>query len=1133
MINLSDEPIFIGRGTIDTQVKFACKQLTDCMVEQDALRSRKGENPKNRAFKSLINKQIKEFDKDFLQIAFKYSNQTKTPKTEDEISRLFFEYFGSHSLSAMNIGFLRADISVLYMQLWLNGDLILPISYKVIRNRKYTIPEYHELHKFIDSFFQPEVIHEPRQHSGDRIFYYASRVLRSTNWRRFQDFKIEDWAQFHVLSKKGENDGNFLSFNIPKVPWTGLLNQLLLRYPNDIQFNLDDVKAYSEWSYMSPQTSDFKAFRENWTPNAVKVKDRAPRKRALRTINAPSADDKYKDSLKAISGKLSHDSILEYIRKLKPNQKFISPNNDGLSYVGREFVDIKSLSQTWTQLFQQFKQYRVTHLGYESDKGLISSLNLLIDYICLYLPWWKELHPDSDVGIPSCPKQFKRAFYVHRSGEYSIDKMPLSLVDIIQIKRTSPNSVYSALIQILLFFSYLESHHSEDEGLVGVGFRNPISKFDLPKLKKRSKTSKLNFPQRTAGYLQYFAYSVEAFGEFLYEMSINPSNYQVKSKFNKVKLASAIFLDAQDFGYIPIFFFRGKAIPIFMVPNVFNWKSSVISTKVGLQSDKFIPYLTIIRAFILGIENGLRFASIRWLDKNTWDELNVGEPIEPDFSYYPKSKYSFKLSVNTDKVKEEKWQTPMVYRVRSMLHREEIFWSNIIIPDNETGEVPYQSREVSRFPNVLPLFKSSRSKMPISENIVQEYWVIFMAGFQSLFNRITSGEDIKFVYYAPIGGDKSKTAINKDSGCLFTPLTLFAVTTPHGCRSTFCTDKGQFLEVDDVANMVGHQSSITTHYYQSLRSEDALRKFEDLDKSLMKIDSSFYDENKSNFLRSDGAEGHIAKKLLNDREGAIANLGFIQSTPLWSMADTDEQAQSTDGLAMLKESPMSNFSYELTHICPVGGVCPEEVIKKLNGKRKCGTCDLAMKCIDHLPAISAKKNELIEKIQYLSKRIEVLTKKGEHQAAESLWEEQRDDATQYIGWRFSEDQLLLERKAMVEAMKDKDVNQKYIANEPELIKKHISVVARDETIAEFYLHRLAESNAYPALASQRVEAFSAKIIRVLQSSTNLYSEINIDTEDPITLAARGLKVMMDAKNLTVEQVSHLLVNQNHKMIENS
>lgn len=460
MINLSEEPIFIGYGTIDTQVKFACKQLTNSMEEQDALRSRKGTNPKNHAFKSLIKNQIKEFDQDFLQIAYKYSNQTKTPKTEDEISRLFFEYFGSHSLSAMHIGFLRADISVLYMQLWLNGDLVLPISYRVIRNRKYTIPEDHELYIFIDSFFQPEGNHGLRQHSGDRIFYYASRVLRSTNWRRFQDFKIEDWAQFHVLSKKGEKDGNYLSFNIPKIPWTGLLNELLVRYPNDIQFNLDDVNAYSEWAYTSTQTNDFKAFRASWTPNAVKVKVRAPRKRALRTINAPSADDKYKDSLKAISAELSHDAVLEYIRVLKPNQKFLSPNNDGVCYVGREFVDIKSLSQTWTQLFQQFRQYRLSHLGYESDKGLISSLNLLLDYICLYLPWWKELYPDSDVGIPTCPKEFKRAFYVHRSGEYSIDKMPLNLVDIIQIKRTTPDTVYSALNQILLFFSYLEMSNS-------------------------------------------------------------------------------------------------------------------------------------------------------------------------------------------------------------------------------------------------------------------------------------------------------------------------------------------------------------------------------------------------------------------------------------------------------------------------------------------------------------------------------------------------------------------------------------------------------------------------------------------------------------------------------------------------
>lgn len=1131
MINLSEDPVFIGIEDVNTQVKFACKQLIDSMSEQEVLRTRNGTSPKNIAFKTLFKNQVKWFDQDFLQIAYKYANQGVTPNSANETSRSFFQYFGEQSFNAKHIGYLRADLKVLFMQLWLNGDLLLPISYKLSINKKYTIPEDHELYKFVDSYYQPLGNSVSNRHTGDRIFYYASRILRSTNWRRFKDFKLEEWAKFHELSIKGEKDGKYAKFNIPKTPWTGFLNELLLRYPQDIHFDVDDLKAYSDWSFASVQTNDFELFRANWNPNEEKV--RLPKKRGLRPKKELSGESKYKNSLRAISDGLTHDDVLKYIKQLKPNKELLSTNFNGVSYIGREFADTKKISETWAKLFIQYKQYRLYNRGYESDKGLFASLNLLLDYICLYLPWWKDLYPNGSVGIPLSPKEFKRAYYVNRIQNYSLDTMPLTLIEFIRIKRSTPGTVYSALNQIHLFFSYLESYHAEDEELVGLGFRNPISKLDLPKLKKRSKTTKINFPQRTIGYLQYFAYSVEAFGQFLYEMALNPSHYLLKPELNKSELASQILFDTQDFGYVPIFFFKGKAIPLLKVPNSFNWKASVISCKDGLKVNRFIPYLSTIRAFILGIENGLRFASIRWLDKNIWDELNQGEPQEPDFSYYPKSNYSFKLSVNTDKVKDDKWQTPMVYRVRSMLQREEIFWSSIVIPDDESGEVPYQSRELSRFPNVTPLFKSPRSKMPISEKLIHDYWVIFMLGFQYLFNRVTDGEPIKFVYLSPLGGDKSKTIINKDSGCLYTPLSMLAITTPHGCRSTFCTDKGQFLEVDDIANMVGHESKITTHYYQSLRSEDALRKFENLDKTLMSIDSNYYDESQSNFLRSDGPDGHLANKLLKDRDVAIANLGFIQSTPLWSMSDTEEQAQSVDGLKMLKESPMSNFSYELTHICPVGNVCPEEVIKKLNGKRKCGTCDLAMKCIDHLPAISAKKNELIEKIQYISRRIDVLTKKGEHQAADALWEEQREEAAQYIGWRFSEEQLLLERKAMFEAMKEKEGNHKYIANEPELIKKHISVITRDETIAEFFLHRLAESNAYPALASSRVEAFGSKVIRVLQSSIDLTSEINADTEDSISLAVRGLKIMMETKNLTIDQISQLLDNHNLNLIDNS
>lgn len=55
--------------------------------------------------------------------------------------------------------------------------------------------------------------------------------------------------------------------------------------------------------------------------------------------------------------------------------------------------------------------------------------------------------------------------------------------------------------------------------------------------------------------------------------------------------------------------------------------------------------------------------------------------------------------------------------------------------------------------------------------------------------------------------------------------------------------------------------------------------------------------------------------------------------------------------------------FEPTHICPVGGMCPQEVMNIIAEKRRCGLCPLALKCVDNLDPIYAKQRDLMREIK--------------------------------------------------------------------------------------------------------------------------------------------------------------------------
>ena len=133
---------------------------------------------------------------------------------------------------------------------------------------------------------------------------------------------------------------------------------------------------------------------------------------------------------------------------------------------------------------------------------------------------------------------------------------------------------------------------------------------------------------------------------------------------------------------------------------------------------------------------------------------------------------------------------------------------------------------------------------------------------------------------------------------------------------------------------------------------------------------------------------------------------------------------------------------------------------KVGGLRRCGLCALAAKRVDHLPAISAKKNELHERIRSIAVRLSRVEAQGPLRLAERLHGEMELDAKELMGWELSE-QLLMARLREMQAGEGEPTA--YHADQPDLVKLHLRQVVRNQKECAFFLRTISDASAYPEI----------------------------------------------------------------------
>jgi hypothetical protein len=177
-----------------------------------------------------------------------------------------------------------------------------------------------------------------------------------------------------------------------------------------------------------------------------------------------------------------------------------------------------------------------------------------------------------------------------------------------------------------------------------------------------------------------------------------------------------------------------------------------------------------------------------------------------------------------------------------------------------------------------------------------------------------------------------------------------------------------------------------------------------------------------------------------------------------------------------------------------------------------------MKCVDHLTAIAAKRNQLMERIRYLHRRFESLKKAGEPTAVlDEIWDELELDINEWLGWKLSEEILTTMQR---ESGEDGTEDKMWHVERPEFVRRHLEKVMRTCDVTEFFLRRIADSNAYPTLSTPQVQAAAGRLKRKLLAGqdVDIIDSLTDDFES-VRDTARMLSIMMKATGLTMTQVA--------------
>lgn len=892
MINITDRPLVLLTGTalnlaiqesIATAVSLIELQLnrrSTIEVNQFAF---------YRLFRAHNRVSSVQFDELFIATCFDISQLDAHNSGNKVHQQKLLAYLITPGVAANSLPPLKRGIKLMLVELWRKRVVLLPSTFTIAPNFPTKLFK-HPLLDWMKSFDPSSQNKEAGASDARRMYYYGPRLLWTTDWQEPKDISLIEISELQRASKFYLNQKSpVMIAGGTQLPFSILAAQALKAFPKDAQYTSEDLVKYSKWLLTRAYArASFEEYKTQGTP--------APRKRDPRPRKEKTAPEPEK--LQAAD---DHASLRRNFSNLRMGRRSLGDwtFHDHLAYPGREHVDLTSATAKWIEPIRTYLHHRAHVKGYRSHSEATSVLNLLMDYLFFYLPWWIELAKTPKVGIPRSPKELSRFAFVSRHTSESLDEFPETLLTIIGWRRKSKESQNIAVHQLNLFFTFLETHFAEDESIAGPNFRSPLKpEFDAPRIKSRNKTTKEIIPKNAYSYLLFYLYAIEDAGMKLEKLACAG---KLPATPRSLLLSYWLNLEKLDVTDVTVKY-HSNEIPLGNIPNIFEWRERQL--KQGPDQNEvtvFMPHCTALRLLITSVETGLRAQSVQWLDKRLW--RREAAQVSDD-------SYTFPLYVNTDKVKEEPWITYVVYRVRDLLKRQEAFQEQFL-DANAFGPVFYEGSTETPFDPIEPLFRSALSGAPISDQSYADKWARLMVGFEIFFRAATGERHVEFYRLtATRSPDDQPTVRQRPDGTLYCPMSLLAIHTTHACRATFATNRRGILSISETAKLLGHNDEVTTAHYTKPAIEDLQERLKESDIA-QNEDFLQFEKDSEVHVRADKPDSALVRSFSKDRSATIKFFRFMPGIRLWS---TEESLGPDEGLRLLQDGPMSRIRFRETHV---------------------------------------------------------------------------------------------------------------------------------------------------------------------------------------------------------------------------
>jgi hypothetical protein len=781
-------------------------------------------------------------------------------------------------------------------------------------------------------------------------------------------------------------------------------------------------------------------------------------------------------------------------------------------------VDLQSKSKLWLQLEELYVEKTIR----ESYKAIQSAFGWWNVYLFYYLPYWFARNPTSKLTFPVSPSLLLKSVFVSRLLP-STEERPITFVEFMnaqsQKRGWNGNSHYGLLLQLQGFFEFLERYSDEIPDCNG--FAQPLSPHDYPRTSRPKASKKEPVPRRFFGvYLDYHEALLAHHGVITNRILCGDLNSNdLKTVVSNGRVIDT-FSTSNIVGFIPLLFTPTKTIPLQFIPNVLDLGWRTLRDGRVLQ----IPHPHGLTQNLVSLHTGLRHNHIQWLDREKFDSRVDEADVEFCLLY-----------VNTDKQKREPWTPHVSMRVIELL-RAQRNWSELVGEEGFRSLHYYNGNQRTKWPKIYPLFAYTTQGKPHHDQVYAGIWQETLCGLQGLMSSLSEyGRSRPLLRLLPPGHKSDDRELDRrliEYGKQFgagesCPLKVMSATTPHSARVAVVSQYITFLPTDLIGKHITGQKPGTVPYYVHLDREtieaDQVHQASRIRNATLR--SAFEPVLKGSaasttFIHADSVNSNLARSIRADLRAAIVSYGAT------SITFSEDPKRGVD---ILLDTNAADVAFNKTELCPYDNDCPPHIVKELRRRRRCSLCPAAVRTIDHLPAVIAKKRQVAEMVDeletLLSSDARTLNTKYTSEELNELEAERAYLCEDLGGWILNEEVLEVARHRIA-AEQD---SRKWIIPRPEILTRDLQRVSTRTSNMEYLLARLGECISFPSLESPQVRARFDLLRRELLARAGQLREAFASPipVDPAAKCAGMLRAIIESTGKTVEQLADMLERDTH------